>query len=150
MKKLFKNSVLPTLFGVFAAVIIGTGCPTPSPLPDDDRVAPNVLVLSPNEGGEFFTDPSVLVIEATATDEYQIVSGAATVYNALNEKVDYYEETSETQGNKSITRIYTTFKTSNPGNYKVEFKFEDIAGNVRTVTRNVVCKNDEIDGETDN
>lgn len=112
---------------------------------------PEITVLSPNEDAQFYTEggtdsPDYIVIEATATDESKIEIGSVTIFNSSGVQVDYYEETSATQNGQSITSIYTSFSTFESGDYTLEFKFMDMAGNVSFETRQVTCIFSEIEG----
>ena len=122
---------------------------------DADTSGPVITVNSPLANAVFYTDggvdsPDYIVIRADATDDSRIVIGSVTVYNDSGEQVKYYEETSSTQNGISIIDIYTSFRTIQPGNYTLEFKFEDILGNSSTVTRNVTCEYSEPSEGTDN
>ncbi|MUU78042.1 hypothetical protein [Winogradskyella endarachnes] len=122
---------------------------------DADSSGPVITINTPSANAVFYTDggidsPDYIVITADATDDSQIDMGSVTVYNDSGEQVKYYEETSSTQNGISITDIYTSFSTIHPGNYTLEFKFEDSLGNSSTVTRNVTCEYSELSGGTDN
>lgn len=122
---------------------------------DADSSGPVITINTPSANAVFYTEegvdsPDNIVITADATDDSQIVIGSVTVYNDSGEQVKYYEETSSTQNGISITDIYTSFSTIHPGNYTLEFKFEDILGNSSTVTRNVTCEYSEPSEDTDN
>ncbi|MDH7911284.1 hypothetical protein [Winogradskyella sp. SYSU M77433] len=121
---------------------------------DADNAGPVITINTPSANAVFYTDggvdfPDYIVITADATDDSKIDMGSVTVYNDSGMQVKYYEETSSTQNGISIIDIYTSFRTIQPGNYTLEFKFEDILGNSSTVTRNVTCEYSEPSGGTD-
>ncbi|MEY8848273.1 hypothetical protein AB9K26_05635 [Psychroserpens sp. XS_ASV72] len=118
---------------------------------EGDEDAPIISVVNPDEGDVFYTDggvetPDYIIIEANASDTSTITIGSATVYNSTNDIVYYYDETSQTQNNTSITTIYTSFRTLHPGNYVVVIEFIDANGNSSSVIRNVTCLFSEGEG----
>lgn len=142
MKDVFIKSVLPTLLGVFAVVIVGTGCPTP--IDEQDMKGPEIEILNPSEGAVFYTkggvdNPKSILINAKATDDSQIVLGKVTVFNESGGQVHFHDERSSSQSGINNFELYTSFETDNPGTYTVEFEFGDYSFNKTKVTRTITC-----------
>ncbi len=123
-------------------------------LTEGDEDGPVISIVNPDDNDLFYTDggidtPDYVIIEANATDDSTISIGSATVYNNSGQQVYYYDETSSSQNGASITTIYTSFRTFEPGDYTIVFEFEDALGNSATLTRNVSCEYSEPE-ESDN
>lgn len=123
-------------------------------LTEGDENGPVISIVNPDDNDLFYTDggmdsPDYIIIEANASDDSTISIGSATVYNSDGLQVYYYDETSSTQNGASITTIYTSFRTIDPGEYTIVFEFEDALGNSSALTRIVSCEYSEpveIDG----
>lgn len=116
----------------------------------EDLTAPEITIVTPNANATFYTEggidtPDYVVLQATATDDSTIIKGSVTVKNSAGEDVYYYEETAATQNNASITTIYTSFRTTEPGIYSLVYEFEDSNANVSEVTIQVTCVYSEPD-----
>jgi len=114
-------------------------------LAEGDEEGPEIFIVNPDDNDIFYTEngvdsPDYVIIEANATDDSTIRIGSATVYNSSGNQVYYYEETTSTQNGASITTIYTSFRTIEPGEYSIVFEFEDALGNSTTHTRIVTCQ----------
>lgn len=119
-----------------------------------DETAPVITVLLPNENATFYTEggvesPTSLVLNATATDDANIKIAYVRVYDSNDVEVHYHVELAATQGIPSITEVYSSFSTTIPGNYTIEFGFRDVNDNLATVTRNATCILSE-EGEGEN
>lgn len=148
------NSVLKTSIVMLALSLLSVKCDDDTPvMVEGDVDAPVLSIVNPDEGDLFYTEngmdtPDYVIIEANASDASTIIRGSATVYNSANEEVYYYEETSATQNGTSITTIYTSFRTSDPGEYDIVFEFEDANGNSNSLVVKVTCLPSDI-GDTD-
>ena len=117
-------------------------------LTEGDEDGPVISIVNPDDNDLFYTDggidtPDYVIIEANATDDSTISIGSATVYNNSGQQVYYYDETSSSQNGASITTIYTSFRTFEPGDYTIVFEFEDALGNSASLTRSVTCQYSE-------
>ena len=120
----------------------------------EDLTAPEITIVTPNNNATFYTDggietPDYVVLQATATDDSTIVKGSVTVKNSAGVEVFYYEETSASQNNASITTIYSSFRTTEPGTYSLVYEFEDSNANISQVTIQVTCIYSEVDPYND-
>ena len=58
------------------------------------------------------------------SNDSTIIKGSVTVKNSAGDSVYYYEETAATQNNASITTIYSSFRTTEPGVYSLVYALE--------------------------
>lgn len=121
----------------------------------EDLTAPEITIVTPNENATFYTDggmnsPDYVILQATASDESTIIKGSVTVKNSAGAEVYYYEETAATQNNASITTIYSSFRTTEPGMYTLIYEFEDSNGNTNSISIQVNCVYSAVDPYNDN
>ncbi|MFD2726689.1 hypothetical protein [Hyunsoonleella rubra] len=120
-----------------------------------EEEAPVISIVSPNEGLVFYTEggadtPDRVVCNASVSDASTVKKGSITIYNTGKEVVYYYEELASLLTSKNVDGAYSTFKTLQDGTYEIEFRFEDVHGNVAIEKRNVTCVYSKLEGETDN
>lgn len=116
----------------------------------EDLASPEITILTPNENAIFYTDggmdsPDYIILQANASDASTIIKGSVTVKNSAGVAVYYYEETAATQNNASITTIYTSFRTTEPGTYSLVYEFEDSNENIAQITIQAICLYSEVD-----
>ena len=118
---------------------------------DGDEDGPIITVLKPSEGSQFYIDggedtPDWLLVHATATDESGINIATVTIFNNEGEEVDYDQVLPNGSNSFRVNYIQSTFRTVEPGNYRIDIEFRDDLGYSSIVTRNVVCLDSEIGG----
>ena len=139
------------LFLVLTLSLMSIDCDEDPVIVEGDMEGPEITIINPDDNDIFYVEdgvdtPKYVILEANATDDdSSIVIGSATVYNSSGEQVYYYDETSGSQNGASITTIYSSFRTDVPGEYRIEFEFEDAAGNSSIITRIVTCLPSESD-----
>lgn len=138
------------LFFVLTLSLMSMRCDPDPVLIEGDTDGPELTIVNPDNDDIFYVEdgvdtPQYVILEANATDDSTIVIGSATVYNTAGEQVYYYNETSSTQNGASITTIYSSFRTVEPGEYRIVFEFEDAVGNSSSITRIVTCLPSESD-----
>lgn len=118
-----------------------------------DQTAPQITILTPSEGATFYTEGGVdtpidLVMNAIASDSSNIKMGYIRVYDSYGAEKHDHDEFAALQGVASLTEVYSSFSTTVPGEYTIEFGFEDVNNNLATATRNVICVfSEESEGE---
>jgi hypothetical protein len=118
---------------------------------DGDEDGPNITVLKPQEGSQFYIDgggnaPDWLLVYATATDDSDIKIATVTIFNNAGEEI-YYDEVLPSGSNSfRVHYIQSTFRTVEPVNYRIEIEFIDVLGNSSKIIRNAVCLVSEIGG----
>lgn len=149
---------MKTKFVNIAVLLLATsllsGCFwTKDDIVEGDETAPTLTIVNPEEGEIFYTEggpntPQYVILEATATDESNIDLGRVTVYDSSNSVQKEYELRSSSINGGSVRAIYSSFKTTNDGNYRIVFHFEDALGNSVERTVNVQCVYNS-NGDTD-
>jgi hypothetical protein len=118
---------------------------------DGDEDGPNITVLKPQEGSQFYIDgggdaPDWLLVYATATDDSDIKIATVTIFNNAGEEI-YYDEVLPSGSNSfRVHYIQSTFRTVEPVNYRIEIEFIDVLGNSSKIIRNALCLESEIGG----